>query len=150
MTDPSKPWLQSYQLGPYKLEPSLAPYPEVPLFRLLDQAAEQYPTQTAILFQDRALKYHQLKRQTDRLAAALARLGLQKGERVCLFLPNCLEYSLAYWAVLRAGGVVVPTSILRTQEGLLHELRESGSRMVVCREEALERLLAAREACDLE
>jgi len=150
MTDPSKPWLQSYQLGPYKLEPSLAPYPEVPLFRLLDQAAEQYPTQTAILFQDRALKYHQLKREVDRLASALARLGLEKGDRACLFLPNCLEYSLAYWAVLRAGGVVVPTSILRTQEGLLHELCESGSRMVVCREEALERLLAAREACDLE
>src|SRR3990172_919803 len=131
MTDPSKPWLQSYQLGPYKLEPSLAHYPEVPLFRLLDQAAEQYPTQTAILFQERALKYHQLKREVDRLASALARLGLEKGDRACLFLPNCLEYSLAYWAVLRAGGVVVPTSILRTQE-------------------ALERLLAAREACDLE
>jgi len=59
-------------------------------------------------------------------------LGLGKGERVCIFLPNCIEFLVGYWAVIKAGGVVVPTSVLRTDEGLLHEVGISGSRMVIC------------------
>ena len=145
-----KPWLKSYFLGPYKLEHSLAPYPRVPLFDALDRAAAEHPSQTAILFQGRALRYHQLRRQVDSLAAALARLGLRKGDRACLYLPNCIEYVLCYWAVLKAGAAVVPTSVLRAEEGLLHEAGSSGSRLLVCREEQLELALAVRERCNLE
>ena len=145
-----KPWLKSYKLGPYQLDRSLSPYPELPVYQVLDQAAEKYPTQTAILFQGRTLKYHQFKNQADRLAAALAGLGLHKGERVCVFLPNCIEFMLGYWAVVKAGGVVVPTSVLRTEEGLLHEVGSSGSRMVICQEESLERVLAIREKTQVE
>lgn len=145
-----RPWLKSYKIGPYPLDHSLIPYPELPLSHALDQAAEKYPTQTAILFQGRTLKYHQFKSQADRLAAALQGLGLRKGERVCIFLPNCIEFLLSYWAVIKAGGVVVPTSVLRTDEGLLHEVGSSGSRMVICREESLERVLAVREKTQVE
>ena len=148
MTD--KPWLESYQLGPFKLERTLAPYPEVPLYRLLDEAAATWPTQTAVLFEERSTKYHELKRRVDRLAGALARLGLHKGDRVCLFLPNCPEFVLCYWGVLKAGGVIVPTSILRSDDGLLHEVAESGSRMLVCKAQHLERALAARGRSQLE
>ena len=150
MSYSDKPWLKSYKIGPYPLDHSLAPYPELPLYQVLDQAAEKYPTQTAILFQGRTLKYHQFKSQVDRLAAALVGLGLGKGERVCIFLPNCIEFLVGYWAVIKAGGVVVPTSVLRTDEGLLHEVGSSGSRMVICREESLERVLAIREMTQVE
>jgi len=150
MSYSDKPWLKSYKIGPYPLDHSLAPYPELPLYQVLDQAAEKYPTQTAILFQGRTLKYHQFKSQADRLAAALVGLGLGKGERVCIFLPNCIEFLVGYWAVIKAGGVVVPTSVLRTDEGLLHEVGSSGSRMVICREESLERVLAIREKTQVE
>jgi long-chain acyl-CoA synthetase len=145
-----KPWLKSYKLGPYQLDRSLSPYPELPLYQLLDQAAEKFPTQTSILFQGRTLKYHQFKSQADRLAAALTGLGLSKGDRVCIFLPNCIEFLLGYWAVIKAGGAVVPTSVLRTEEGLLHEVGSSGSHMVICREEDLERVLAIREKTQVE
>ena len=145
-----KPWLKEYKLGPYKLEHSLAPYPQKPLFEILDRAAQEYPNQTAILFQGRELKYHQLKRRVDSLANAFARLGLQKGDRVCLYLPNCPEYILSYWAVLKSGGVVVPTSILRTDEGLFHEVSSSGSRFVVCQDVQLNRAMALRNHTDLE
>lgn len=150
MTETERPWLQSYQLGPFKLERSLAPYAEVPLFQALDDAAEKYPTQTAVLFQGRSLRFHDLKRQADRLAGSLARLGLEKGDRVCLFLPNCPEYVLGYWAVLKAGGVVVPTSVLRTEAGLLHEVGESGSRMILSKEDALPLIEAVRPRTQLE
>ena len=145
-----RPWLKSYMLGPYKLEHSLAPYPQKPVFEILDRIAQEHPNQTAILFQGRELKYHQLKRRADSLANAFKSQGLEKGERVCLFLPNCSEYVLAYWAVLKAGGVVVPTSILRTDEGLFHEVSSSGSRFLVCKEVHLERAMALRDHTDLE
>lgn len=154
MTDTSsyldKPWLKSYKLGPYKLEESLAPYPEVPVFFALDQAAERYPGQTAILYLGRSIKYAQLKSQVDKLAAALAGLGVKKGDRVCLFLPNCMEFILSDWAIMKSGAVIVPTSVLRTDEGLLHEVASSNSKIIICREEILERVLAIKEHSEIE
>jgi long-chain acyl-CoA synthetase len=150
MTCLEKPWLKSYALGPYKLDRTLVPYPEVSLFQALDRTAAKHPGQTAIIFQGRSLKYRDFKSQVDRLAASLAGLGLGKGDRVCLFLPNCVEFVLCYWAILKAGGVVVPTSILRTQEGLLHEAGTAGCRLIVCREENLDFVLAVKERCQVE
>ncbi len=145
-----RPWLKSYKLGPYRLDTSLVPYPREPLFRVLDRAAENYSTQTAILFQGRSIRYGELKNQVDRLAAGLAQLGVKKGDRVCLFLPNCIEFILSDWAILKAGAAVVPTSILRTDEGLLHEVTSSGAKVVICQEEQLDRLVGLRSKCEVE
>ena len=65
-----KPWLKSYKLGPYKLDHSLAPYPNRPVFEALDEAAERYPGQTAVLFMGQAVKYRKLKTLVDKMAAA--------------------------------------------------------------------------------
>jgi long-chain acyl-CoA synthetase len=150
MTYLDRPWLKSYKLGPYKLEESLAPYPQEPVFKALDRAAEKYPTQTAVLYLDRSLPYHRLKSQADRLAAALAKLGIERGDRVCLFLPNCIEFIISDWAVLKAGAAVVPTSVLRTEEGLAHEVSSSESRIVICTETDLERVLSVKQSCEVE
>lgn len=145
-----KPWLKSYKLGPYKLEKSLAPYPIEPVFKALDQAAAKYPGQTAILFQDRAIKYSQLRILVDKFATALSEIGVIKGDRVCLFLPNCPEFIISDWAILKTGAVVVPTSILRTDEGLLHEVGSSASKVIICREQHLERVLAIKSKSEIE
>lgn len=150
MTGSDKPWLQKYKLGPYKLKHSLMPYPEVPMFEAFDQTAAMYPAQTAILYQGRSIKYRDLKEQVDRLAAALPGLGVTKGDRICLFLPNCIEFIVSYWAILKAGGVVVPTSILRKEDGLMHEVGTAGCRLLVCREEYLDLVLAVKEKSDIE
>ena len=55
MTYADKPWLKSYKLGPYKLEHSLTPYPEEPVYKALDDAAKKYPGQTAILYLGRTI-----------------------------------------------------------------------------------------------
>lgn len=145
-----KPWLKSYKLGPYKLEQSLAPYPEEPVYKAIDEAASKYPGQTAIQFLDRSIKYVQLKNQVDSLAAALSGLGVKKGERVNVFLPNCMEFILSDWAIMKTGAAIVPTSILRSDEGLLHEAESSNSRVIICREEHLERVMGIKEQCDIE
>ncbi|MDZ4131997.1 MAG: AMP-binding protein, partial [Dethiobacteria bacterium] len=145
MSYADKPWLDSYMMGPYKLDRTLEPYPEVPLFSALDNAAEKYPRQTAILFLERELKYKELKEQVDRLAAGLAGMGVNKSDRVCIYLPNCPEFIIAEWAILKCGGVVVPVSILRTETGLQHEVESSGSRVIFCRKDKLEQVLDLKE-----
>ena len=150
MTYADKPWLNSYKLGPYKLEHSLVPFPQEPVYKVLDDAAAKYPGQTAVLFLERKIKYRELKVLSDKLAAALIGLGVQKGDRVCVFLPNCPEFIISDWAVLKAGAAVVPTSILRTDDGLVHEAGSSGSRVIICREEQLDRILGLKEKCDFE
>jgi long-chain acyl-CoA synthetase len=150
MTYLEKPWLKSYKLGPYKLRESLEPYPKEPVFKALDDAAEKYPGQTAILFEGKEIRYHQLKALTDKLASGLADLGVKKGDRVCLFLPNCIEFILSDWAVMKTGAAVVPISILRTDEGLHHEVSSSSSRVIICSEIHLERVLRIRDQTDLE
>ena len=150
MTYMEKPWTKSYKLGPYKLVESLEPFPKEPVFKALDDTAENHPNQTAIYFLGREIKYQELRAQVDRLASALAGLGVEKGDRVCVFLPNCPEFILSDWAVAKCGAAVVPTSVLRTDEGLLHEVGSSDSRVIICREEHLERIQGIRDQCDLE
>jgi len=145
-----KPWLKSYKLGPYKLDESLAPYPKEPVFKALDDAAEKYPGQTAIQFLDRSIKYAQLKTRVDKLAAALTGQDVRKGDRVCIFLPNCMEFIISVWAVLKAGAVVVPTSVLRSEDGLLHEVGSSKSKLIICQESKLELVLGIKDRCDVE
>ena len=145
-----KPWLKSYKLGPYKLKESMAPYPEVPIFKVLDDAAQNHPGKTALLFEGRTLKYRQLKDQADRLAAALSRLGIEKGDRINIFLRNCMEYIISPWGIQKAGGVIVPTSTLRTDEGLIHEAGNSNSKGIICQERDLERILGIKDQCGVE
>jgi long-chain acyl-CoA synthetase len=150
MSYADRPWLKSYMLGPYKLEHTLAPYPKKPLFEVLDRSAQAYANQTVIRFQDKEVKYYQLRRWVDSLANAFYKLGLEKGDRVCLFLPNCVEFVLCYWATLKAGGVVVPTSILSSDDGLIHEVSSSESRFMVCQEVQLDRVVGLRDRTDLD
>lgn len=146
----SKPWLKSYKLGPYKLEESLAPYPEVSVYRALDDAAKKYPNQTAIVCQEREIKYKDLKDQADRLANGLIRMGIKKGDKVGIFLPNCSEAIISDWAILKIGAAVVPISTLRTDDGIVHEAGSAKAQAMICKEEDFERLWNLKARCDFE
>ena len=150
MTYLEKPWLKSYKLGPYRLDQSLAPYPNVPVFQVLDDAVENYPGQTAVYFLGRTINYAQLSSRVSKLAAALTALGVKKGDRVCVYLPNCTEFIISDWAIQKAGAAIVPTSILRTSEGLLHEAGTSASKVIICQEAYLEGVLGIVDQCQIE
>jgi len=145
-----KPWLKSYKLGPYPLDKSLEPYPREPVFKALDNAAEKYPDKVALLFESRTVKYRELKRLSDRLANGLAGLGVGKSDKVALFLPNCVEAIVSDWAILKTGGVVVPISILRSDDGLKHEAGSSDSKVIICHEEQLDQVVRVKERCSIE
>ncbi|MBN1382366.1 MAG: AMP-binding protein [Deltaproteobacteria bacterium] len=139
-----KPWLKSYKLGPYKLKASCRPYPVEPLWKVLDNAADTGGGKTALQMGDQTMSYKKLREQADALAFALAGMGIRRGDRVCLFLPNRIEFVVGDWGIIKAGAATVPTSTMRTDEGLLHELSQSGARAVICCEADLPRVLALK------
>jgi long-chain acyl-CoA synthetase len=128
----------------------MAPYPEAPVYKGLDDAVEKHPGKTAVLFEGRTLKYRELGDRTDRLAAALSGLNVKKGSRVNIFMENCMEYIISAWGIQKIGGVIVPTSTLRPDSGIAHEVGNSGSKVIICQEKDLERILGMRDACGIE
>ena len=150
VTYAEKPWLKSYRLGPYRLVHSLAPYPAQPVYKALDDAADRFPGQTALLYMGRRTSYRQMQLLSRKMAKALIGLGVCKRDCVCVFLPNCPEFIISDWAIMQTGAAMVPTSTLRSEDGLVHEIGSSSSRWLICREEHLERVLAVKGRTDLE
>jgi long-chain acyl-CoA synthetase len=134
-----RPWLRFYADG----VPSDVPVPDVPLTRLLDASAEKFPHRKALVFFGRSWTYGRLLNAVNRFAGALSSLGVRKGERVAVILPNCPQEVIAFYAILRLGAVVVPTNPLYTASELRHQLTDSGARVVVVFDKAHETLQEA-------
>jgi long-chain acyl-CoA synthetase len=138
MTD--QPWIRHYDPG----VPSHLDYPPVPVYHFLDEAARRCPERTCLIIKDQALTYRQVADQTDRLAAVLLELGIHKGDRVGIFSPNSLEFILAYFAILKAGAVVVATNPLFTPPEIIQQVNDAGLTTVFCAGGLYKRLQAAR------
>jgi len=132
-----KPWLKNYKLGPYRLKESLQPYPEMPMYKFLDDSVAAYPGQVAVEYLGRKIKYSELGTYVDKLANALAGMGVKKGDKVATILPNCPQFIITDFAVSKNGAVLVPCSTLHRVLDLEYEIGESGAETVVCSDEAL-------------
>ena len=121
------PWLDSYD----KEVPQTLEYPEVPLFHFLESAAQKHPEATCTIFKGARISYREMNELTDRLAAGLAKLGVKKGDRVGLFIPNTPQFVMAYFAVLKLGGVVVATNPLYGPAEIEHQANDSGMELMI-------------------
>jgi long-chain acyl-CoA synthetase len=101
------------------------------LFGLLEQAARDHPAVTCTLFRGARITYQQMDQLTDRLAAALADLGLKKGQPVAIFMPNIPQFVLAFFGILKAGGVVVATNPLYTAPEIEHQMKDAGAEIML-------------------
>jgi long-chain acyl-CoA synthetase len=126
----SKPWLKHYPKG----VPAEADIPETSVPALFDRAAEQYGNKVALIFYGKKIGYRALKDLVDRFATALADLGVRKGDTVALYLLNCPQYAIAYFAVLKLGAKVTPISPVYTSKEVKHQLEDSEARHLVCEE----------------
>jgi long-chain acyl-CoA synthetase len=117
-----RPWLKRYDDG----VPQHIDYPQVPLFALLEEAAQKYPEAPCTIFKGAKISYREMNEMTDRLAAGLAALGVKKGDRVGIFMPNTPQFVLGYFGILKAGGVVVATNPLYSAREIEHQLNDSG------------------------
>ena len=117
-----KPWLNHYDKG----VPSHIDYPQVPLFYFLEESARKYPNSPCTIFRRATITYREMNELTDRLAAGLTELGLKKGDRVGIFMPNTPQFIIAYFAILKMGGVVVATNPLYKQREIEYQVNDAG------------------------
>lgn len=122
-----RPWLAYYE----KHVPEHVEYPDTTMPQVLQQTAADYGYRTAIIFKGARIKYGELNREVNRLAAALQELGVKPGDRVALHMPNCPQYVVGYYAVLRIGGIVVPCNPLYKAHEMTHQLRDSGAEVII-------------------
>ena len=80
-------------------------YPDIPVHAFLDQTAERVPNRIAIIFGGMELTYGELRELSERFATALAGMGVEKGDRVAIHLPNCPQFAIAYYGALKVGAV---------------------------------------------
>lgn len=123
----NKPWLKFYE--PHV--PEHIDYPEKTIVTAMDETAEKFAEDTAIIFKDREIKYREMKETTNRFAAALQKLGVKKGDRVAIHLLNMPQFQIAYYAILRIGAVVVPCNPVYTAREMKHQLNDSGAEVII-------------------
>jgi long-chain acyl-CoA synthetase len=123
----AKPWLRHYDYWvPHHLT-----YPRRPLHEILDTAAVDVPDRPATAFLGATLSYAEIKQRSDRLAAAFDGMGLVKGDRVGIMLPNCPQYLIAAFAALRHGAIVVNINPTYTARELREVASDSGLRFLL-------------------
>jgi long-chain acyl-CoA synthetase len=105
---------------------------EKPLFTLLDESAEKYPDQVYTIFNDATRSYAQVKDTADRIAGFLVSKGIQKGDRVAIFLPNLPHYPAIFFGILKAGAVCVTCNPVYTASELNYQLKDAGAKAVFC------------------
>ena len=109
-------------------------YREVSLQDRLREVARKVPTKAALIHGDRTVTYADLDAATDRFAAALARGGIEPGDRVTLFMPNSVEFVIAFYGTLKAGGVVNPINALSKEREVRFQVDDSGAKAVLVHE----------------
>ncbi len=116
-------WLKNYPVS-MNLD-----YPEVGVYDYLKQYCESYPDMIALVFMGNEVTYKEMQDNINRVAAALLDLGIKKGDRIALMLPNCPQYVYAYYACMKIGATVVQMNPLYTPREAEHILTDSGARI---------------------
>jgi len=122
-----KIWLSSYP----KEVPHMIDLPQIPVHQFLTDAFNEVPEKVVIHFMGRELTYKELYQSALKFANYLRSLGVEKGDRVAIMLPNCPQSVIAYYGVLYAGGIVVQTNPLYTERELQYQMADSGAKVIL-------------------
>ncbi|MEH7341618.1 AMP-binding protein, partial [Priestia megaterium] len=122
-----KIWLSQY---PDEI-PARLHYEQKNLAQLFEEAVQKDPKKSAIYFLGKKMTFSQLHQDSLKLSSYLIKLGLKRGDRVAIMLPNCPQAVISFYAVLLAGGVVVQTNPLYTERELEYQLNDSEATMII-------------------
>jgi long-chain acyl-CoA synthetase len=106
-------------------------YPKITLSRMLEQTVARCPRRTALIYFGNRVSYANLLDHVNRCAAGLQALGVRKGDRVALMMPNCPQFIIAYFGVLKAGGIVTATSSMYTAREAAHQWHDAGASALI-------------------
>ena len=128
-TNRNKPWLMSYPEGTPEF---IALDPRKTIVKLLDEAESSYPQNNAFVNFGVSMSYQDVQTKSKKFAAYLQNvLGLKKGDRIAMMMPNLLQYPVAIFGALRAGLIVVNVNPLYTPRELEHQLIDSGANAIL-------------------
>lgn len=122
-----KPWFRFWPEGVRKH----IDFPEVPLHSLLEEASKKFPEQTAIIYFDKAMSYRELNHLSDKFATALDGLGVRKGDKVAIFLPNIPQFIISYYGIAKIGAIETAISPLYKEREVEHQLNDSEAETIV-------------------
>ncbi|PLR77744.1 long-chain fatty acid--CoA ligase [Bacillus sp. V3-13] len=142
----NKPWIKHY---PDEIPPSLI-YSNEPVQQYLKRAAEEFPEKPAIHFMGKELTFQQVYDSARKFAGYLQSLGIKKGDRVAIMLPNTPSAVIAYYGILQAGGVVVQTNPLYMERELEYQMKDSGAKAIITLDILFPRVTKVMPKTDLE
>lgn len=141
----SSPWLSHYDsFVPHEIATS-----EKQLSAFLDESAEKYPNNIAIVFPHCRMNYATLRKKAEQFAGALKEAGIKPGERVAMMLPNLPQTIIAFWGIIKAGAVVVMLNPLYREKEILHNLGDAGARDIIVLDSLWERVEPYQRQLDL-
>jgi long-chain acyl-CoA synthetase len=140
-----KPWLKLYPEDiPHELD-----YPETLLHHFLRKTAAEFPDKTAIHFLGKEFTFRYLYEAAEKLAGYLQSIGMVKGDRVALMLPNTPQAVISFYGILMAGGIVVQTNPLYTERELEYQMKDSRAKMIITLDMLLPKVTKIKEHTDL-
>ena len=126
------PWFSEYKIC--RIPKTLEPYPDEPTHYLIDYAAEHSPKMGCVQL-GLEMSYPEVRKTADKLANALAGMGIQKGDCIATMLPTSIQFVLADTAISKAGAVHVPCSFLDSVDNLSHKFSECSPKAIICMDE---------------
>jgi long-chain acyl-CoA synthetase len=121
-----RPWMRHYSRQIRALK-----FPKITLPAMLEQSAKNFSRRTALVYFGAEISYQQLFEHVQRCAAGLQALGLRKGDRVALLMPNCPQFVIAYFGALQAGAIVTATSSMYTAREAAHQWHDAGVTVLI-------------------
>ena len=140
-----RPWLKWYANG---VLPDIKA-PETTIIEVLDENYKKWGDKVALVFYGRKIKHKEIREDSLRFAAALHDLGIRKGDTVAIYLPNCPQFVIAYYGILRLGATVTTVSPLYTPREIAYQLRDSGAKAIICLDLHYEKVEKALEEAKL-
>jgi long-chain acyl-CoA synthetase len=141
----NRPWLAHYDKG----VPQTIEYPQKPLFHFLEDAASKYPDRACTIFKGAVISYREMNALTDHMAAALVELGVKKGDRVGIFMPNTPQFVIAYYGILKAGAAVVAVNPTYPVDEIIMPVNDANIEVMFTLSRFYDKVKAARERSKL-
>ena len=134
--------------SPIPVRSSLKPYAVHPVQQYLINAANKWPSNIAVIDGERRFTFGELNTHSDRFAAALVEMGVKKGDRVGLLAPNCAEFEIAFFGVLKSGAIVTTLNSGYREREIAHQLNNSRASILIVHDSLLEMAEAAKPLLD--
>jgi len=141
----NRPWLAHYDKG----VPQTIEYPKQPLFYFLEEAAKKYPDHACTIFKGAVISYCEMNALSDHMAAALVEMGVKKGDRVGIFMPNTPQFVIAYYGILKAGAAVVAINPTYPVDEIIMPVNDANIEIMFTLSRFYDKVKAARERSKL-